>query len=131
MDKSIKKSDNIIKILHTNIPGIEAPKPFSFEVFLFETHIAGTSYINNIENIEKSIHIGDRLNFFREENNIHDNNAIIIKTINGDKIGYIPKKDNLIFSRLMDAGKLLFAKIHEIEKKDKWLKIKIKIYLDE
>jgi len=47
------------------------------------------------------------------------------------KIGYIPKADNAIFARLMDAGKLLFARIASKEKSGTWLKIAIKVYLHE
>ena len=47
------------------------------------------------------------------------------------KIGYIPQKDNIIFARLMDAGKLLFGKITEKEKKGNWLRIKIQVFMHE
>jgi hypothetical protein len=40
-------------------------------------------------------------------------------------------KDNLIFARLMDAGKLLFGRISSKEKKGSWVKIDIKVYLQE
>ena len=33
------------------------------------------------------------------------------------KLGYIPEKDNIVFARLMDAGKYLIAKIDRIEPK--------------
>ena len=44
-------------------------------------------------------------------------------------IGYVPEKDNIIFARLMDAGKMLAAKIKDIEKKGSFTKIAIGIYL--
>ncbi|MBQ6555823.1 MAG: HIRAN domain-containing protein [Firmicutes bacterium] len=47
----------------------------------------------------------------------------------GKKLGYVPKKDNIVFSRLMDAGKLLIARIKEIEVRGKFNDIKIDIYL--
>lgn len=49
----------------------------------------------------------------------------------GVKIGYVPRQDNAIFARLMDAGKLLFGKITEKEKKGAWVKIYIKVFLRE
>ncbi|MBC8611291.1 HIRAN domain-containing protein [Massilimaliae timonensis] len=61
----------------------------------------------------------------------HDSQAIVIKNTDGVKIGYVPRADNLIFSRLMDAGKLLFGRISYKEMMGKWLKIDIKIYLHE
>lgn len=33
-----------------------------------------------------------------------------------EKLSYIPEKDNVIFSRLLDAGKLLKAKVNSVEK---------------
>ena len=67
----------------------------------------------------------------REPNNPYDKQAIVIKTGNGVKIGYVPKQDNIVFSRLMDAGKLLFGRISGKEKKGKWVVIKIKVFLHE
>lgn len=66
-----------------------------------------------------------------EPNNPYDKQAIVIKTGNGVKIGYVPKQDNIVFSRLMDAGKLLFGRISDKEKKGKWVVIKTKVFLHE
>lgn len=46
-------------------------------------------------------------------------------------MGYVRRQDNVIFSRLMDAVKNLFAKVEEKEMRGKWARIKIKIYLKE
>ena len=43
--------------------------------------------------------------------------------------GYVPEKDNVIFARLMDAGKMLSARIANIERKGSFTQIKIGIYL--
>lgn len=34
------------------------------------------------------------------------------------KLGYVPEKDNIVFARLMDAEKLLIAKISKITRKE-------------
>lgn len=81
--------------------------------------------------MEPHLNIDDKLDFFREPDNTYDEQAIVIKTVNGVKIGYVPMKDNLIFARLMDAGKLLFGRISSKEKKGSWVKIDIKVYLQE
>ena len=44
---------------------------------------------------------------------------------------YVSQQDNVIFSRLMDAGKLLFGKVKEKELIGKWLRIKIEFFLHE
>lgn len=48
-----------------------------------------------------------------------------------EKIGYVPREDNVVFSRLMDAGKALFARVISKEMRGSWLRIEIKIYLHE
>lgn len=47
------------------------------------------------------------------------------------KIGYVPQADNVIFARLMDAGKLLFGKITSRELRGSWLRIAIKVFSHE
>ncbi|MEE1186528.1 MAG: HIRAN domain-containing protein [Acutalibacteraceae bacterium] len=111
--------------------GLTIPKPFEHDIFLFDSHVAGTTFIEGIEELEPHLKIDDRLDFFREPDNPHDKKAIVIKNTDGVKVGYVPREDNVIFSRLMDAGKLLFGKITHKEMKGKWLNIKIKIYLHE
>ncbi len=100
----------IVSMLHGQ-GGMTLPKPFERDIFLFDTYIAGTSHIDGMEELEPSLKVEDRLNFFREPDNLHDDKAIAVKTVDGVKIGYVPRKDNEIFSRLMDAGKLLFGEI--------------------
>lgn len=84
-----------------------------------------------MEELEPYIHIDDRLDFFREPDNRYDPEAIVIKTAAGAKIGYVPRQDNVIFARLMDAGKLLFGRISQKKKKGSWVKIGIKVFLHE
>ena len=55
----------------------------------------------------------------------------MVKTTDGVKIGYVPREDNVVFSRLMDAGKLLYGRISEKEVRGTWIKINIKIFLHE
>ena len=57
--------------------------------------------------------------------------AIAIRNADGVKIGYVPQADNVIFARLMDAGKLLFGKITSRELRGSWLRIAIKVFSHE
>jgi len=124
------EGEGIVGLLH-NAGGIVMPQPFERDIYLFDTHVAGTSHIEGMEELEPYLNIDDKLEFFREPDNSYDANAIVIKNTDGVKIGYVPRQDNLIFSRLMDAGKLLFGRITEKETKGKWVIIKIKIFLNE
>ncbi|WP_051207416.1 HIRAN domain-containing protein [Butyrivibrio sp. AE3006] len=56
-------------------------------------------------------------------------NAILVLNHEKKKLGYVPMKDNVVFARLMDAGKLLKAKVTDIDKMDSWTQISIAIYL--
>lgn len=133
MSNDIIKTDGggLVSLLHGKGGVLTIPKPFEKDIFLFDSHVAGTSFIEGIEELEPHLNIDDRLDFFREPDNKYDPKAIVIKNTDGVKIGYVPREDNVIFSRLMDAGKLLFGKITDKEKKGSWLKINIKIYLHE
>ncbi len=121
----------IISLLHSKGHGLEPIKPFERDIFLLEVQVAGTSYIENMDDIELTLDVGSRLEFFREPNNPYDEHAIVIQSLEGDKIGYIAKQDNLVFARLMDAGKFLFGKLKSKERKGRWLKIKVEIYLQD
>ena len=118
-------------LLHGKGGGLTVPKPFERDIFLFDTFVAGTTHIKDIGELASHLDIDDRLDFFREPDNKYDPKAIVIKNSDGIKIGYVPREDNAVFSRLMDAGKLLFGKITAKETKGKWIRIKIAIYLHE
>lgn len=122
-------SNGLVGLMHSKNGELSIPKPFERDIFLFDICVAGTSYIKNIDQIEPHLSIDDRVEFFREPDNKYDNKAIVIKTMDGEKIGYIPRQDNVIFARLMDAGKLLFGRISKKEMKGQWLKIGVKVYL--
>lgn len=121
----------LVSLLHGKDGGITIPKPFEHDIFLFDTHVAGTSHVEGIDELEPYLQIDDKLDFFREPDNLYDPMAIMIKNADGVKIGYVPQCDNTVFSRLMDAGKLLFGRITQKETKGKWLKIQIRVYLHE
>lgn len=123
--------NGLLSVIHSKDTKLSLKQPFSRDIFLFETHIAGTTHIDDIEMIAPQLNEDDRLNFFREPDNTYDKNAIVIKNNQGKKIGYVPKADNIIFSRLMDAGKLLFGKIIDVEERGSWIHIKIGIYLND
>jgi len=105
------------------------PAPHQRDIYLFSTYIAGTTHIENIDEIAADFADDERFSFFRENDNEYDEQAIVIKNQANQKIGYIPQTDNQIFSRLLDAGKLLFGKLTKHEVRGKWHKIDIDIYL--
>ncbi len=106
-------------------------KRFAKEIFLFDTYIAGTTHVKGIEELEPYLNEDDELDFIREPDNKYDSQAIAITTAYGIKLGYVPREDNKIAARLMDAGKILFGRILMKEKKGSWIKIYVKVFLRE
>ncbi len=102
-------------------------KPLMNEIHLFDSFVAGTTYLDD-KRVLNTIKIDDDL-MLRREDNKFDSNAILILTVDNKKLGYVPEKDNIIFARLLDAGKFLKAKITKIEKKGSFVQISIGIYL--
>ena len=47
----------------------------------------------------------------------------------GKKLGYVPRKDNLIIARLMDAGKRMKVTVKNIERDDDDIDVDIRIYM--
>ncbi len=105
----------------------EIIKPLTKEIHLFDSFVAGTAHLAD-QTVLEGIKAGDKLSLRREENKF-DDNAIMILTEDRQKAGYVPEKDNVIFARLMDAGKLLIARVTKIEKRGSFWQISIGIYL--
>lgn len=103
-------------------------EPLVKEIFLFDTYIAGTSYIEEKE-VFQSLKVNDHLILRRDKENKFDEKAILVLNEKKIKLGFIPRKDNEIFSRLLDAGKLLTGTVKEINIKGDIYKIKININL--
>jgi hypothetical protein len=123
--------ENLVTLLHSP-SGLSMGKPFGKQIFLLEAHIAGTTFLKeDINKLAASINEGDRLNFFREADNPHDELAIVVKDASGKKMGYVPRTNNKILARLMDAGKLIYGILREKRIIHNWLRINMEIYLDD
>jgi hypothetical protein len=129
-DITIIDDNNIVAFLH-DPASLALHKPFGQQIFLVEAHIAGTTHIGDIDDIEPHLTEGTKLKFAREADNKHDPMAIMIKDNNDKKLGYVPHNKNEILARLMDAGKLIYGTIHKKERVGKWLKITIQIFLSD
>jgi len=118
--------ENLLALKTENGLG-ELIKPLIREIYLFDTYVAGTSFIKDASVFDK-IKVDDKLVLQREDNKF-DSKAILVLTEDRVKLGYVPERDNAVFSRLMDAGKCLTAKITKIDRKYDFTSIAIAIYL--
>ncbi len=91
--------------------------PFTQDIFLLETHIAGLRYYD-IKNLSTPLQLTDALLLRREPDNVHDELAIIVLTVTAQKLGYLPKFRNPVLARLMDAGKSLVAEVAQLKAGD-------------
>ncbi len=120
------KNRAVSVLKHTDLSDII--KPMIREIHLFDTYVAGTTHLKD-RSVLDAVRVGDELVLQREDNE-YDKNAILVIGAQNKKLGYVPEKDNVVFSRLMDAGKKLSAKISKIEpKSERFTAIEIGIYL--
>ena len=54
------------------------PKPYSRDIYLFDTYVAGTTFAPNMRELEPGLPVGARLSFVREPDNPYDEQAIRI-----------------------------------------------------
>ena len=117
---------NLVSLVQSRELG-DLIKPMIREIHLFDSFVAGTTHLED-PSILEGVGAGDVLSLQREDNKF-DSNAILILDAEGRKLGYVPEKDNLIFARLMDAGKLLKAKVTDVTQKGSFTQIAVGIYL--
>lgn len=94
----------------------------------YPSAIVRTSY-RDLKSVEPTLPPGAFLVLRREPTNRHDALAIMIFDEAGHHLGYVPRAKNEALARLMDAGKLLFAKLESKAWVGEWLKVEARIYL--
>ena len=102
---------------------------FPKETLVLECLVAGTSY-RKLENVRDQLKESIRLEMKREGYNEFDSFAISL-WFRDTKVGYIPREENEVIARLMDAGKQFFAIIAAKKMKGNWLKLEIRVTLKE
>jgi len=128
MDNELTIGKQNMVSLISDKPLEELIKPLKREILLFDSYVAGTAYVED-ENFYTDLRKGDKLTLKREPANRYDERAILILDSKNRKLGYVPEKDNIVFARLMDAGKYLMAKVNKAENNASFWKISISIYL--
>ncbi len=129
MDKSLVSIDpSVLALMHGAFGNEGALMPFAREIMLIECQIAGTSH-RDVKSIEPSLVPDALLVLKRESTNPHDALAIMIFNEAGAHLGYVPRAKNEALARLMDAGKLLFAKIESKSWQGDWLRVEVRVYL--
>ena len=118
--------ENQVSVLETHDLG-DIIKPLVKDIHLMDTYIAGTTHLKD-ESVLDAVSVGDEL-ILQRENNKFDENAILVLNAKKEKLGYIPEKDNPVFARLMDAGKLIKARVNDIDNVATFKKIRIAVVM--
>ena len=72
---------------------------------------------------------GSRLRLIREAANPHDGNAVAVY-FNGDKLGYLPRRENAAVAQLLDRGHAVDATILRLrEEPNPWRRVRIRVEL--
>ena len=159
MDNLILQENEKALVSAIHLGGAELPMPFDWDIFLLGIEIAGTNHVPDMERLFASLSEGDRVKLVREPENPYDEYAVRIDTMNdeplgylfpeamaepedeqagsddkellpkGEKLGYIPRFQNKVFARLMDAGKFLYGVVRHKEMEGDYHKIVVKIYM--
>ena len=73
---------------------------------------------------------GDTLTLVRERDNAHDANAVRVEW-NGNRLGYIPRRENGDVARQMDRGAPVKARIVKLtQARNPWQRILFEVFVD-
>lgn len=98
--------------------------------FLTKFYIAGFYYYDGETVIDK-LNKGDELLIVPEPSNPYDKRALEIFTRNNIKLGYVPRSENPIPSRLMRQNARIIGTIDKINlEEDDWRKVRVNLYAE-
>ena len=107
-------------------PTVHATAPRTVE--LQRSPVAGFQYHQG-EAVWSSLEVGTALSLVREPDNRYDYRAVRVDW-QGQKLGYVPRSDNVAVSHLLDTGYALDAKIVALQtSRDPWSRIELAIFL--
>ena len=96
----------------------EMPSPFSKEIYIGRQSIVGMRFQGGAMELVNDLKPGDRISFLREPNNEYDAQAVMALDGQGRKLGYIPRRENLVMSALMDHGKVFYGIIPDVPQEE-------------
>ncbi len=126
----VKIDPEMMALVRGLLDGKGGLKPFVREIMLIECHVAGTTHVE-IEAVEPDLQPDSLLHLKRDPQNEHDPKAIAIFDDKGRRVGYVPQAKNEALANLMDAGKLLFGKVDRKEWKGKWLRLNVRVFMQD
>ena len=102
----------------------------SAEVRMLVQHspLAGFQYYQG-KQVWDEIKVGDLLVLVREPGNPHDGNAVRVEW-NGNKLGYVPRRENRAVAQHMDGGGDIEARVSRLtQHRNPWQRIEFAVYV--
>jgi hypothetical protein len=97
-------------------------------ILLQDSPLAGFQYHAG-KSLWPRMQVGDALALIREPDNPFDVNAVRVEW-QGQKIGYVPRRENADVARFMDRGQNLEARIARLaEVRDPWSRVRFEILI--
>lgn len=111
------------------IQEIKMPDP-SLGLALGEFYIAGTDYIYNMSEWIQKLSINERVQIIGEPKNPYDKKAVKVLTMEGEKLGYIPRARNAFPFYMIENGENLIGQIKRLEWTEEKFHIKVLLYAE-
>lgn len=101
----------------------------SIRILVQNSPLAGSQY-HRFEALQKLIQVGDLLDLVREPDNPHDRNAVSV-VWRGERLGYLPRKENRAVAQAMDKGETVKATVDFIAANpDPWKRLRISVFIE-
>ncbi len=98
-------------------------------IIVQQSPLAGFQYYEG-KTLWDELKPGDALTLVRERDNAHDANAVRVEW-NGNRLGYIPRRENADVARQMDRGAAVKARIVKLTPAhNPWQRILFEVYVD-
>ena len=110
--------------------GLTVPIPLVQTIDLLHCEIAGTGHHCD-DTTGYRLTKAPVLALVREPENPHDPDAIAIQ-LGNRKVGYIPRRHNVVLARLLDAGKCLRARVEQVvdPEASPWLDVQVVVEME-
>jgi len=127
MANIIKAKTELIK--QSDTKKIDLLKPLVNQIKLFDSFIGKVYLLKDVNPLLK-VKIGDKLSLKRRTSTYSKYEVLIYNSSN-ELVGYVPENDEIVLSRLMDAGKSFFCIAKKIDHVRKYPVISIEIYMED
>ena len=118
----------LIVVLIAGVMPLAATAQGEIRLLVQSSPLAGFRYYA-AEDRWESMKVGQPLTLVREPDNVHDANAIRVEW-QGEKLGYLPRRENRAVAAAMDAGDKIDARIAKLrEHRDPWQRVLIDVFV--